>query len=96
MKVQYQLVDVETKKAIKIGDEFKIVMADFGKEERMSWTVAAMLFGDPFAEPPAGIIYGTSPIEAARKNMEAISPDVIFRPFVGADLPLAIHKRLSP
>ena len=70
MKVQYQLVDVETKKAIPIGNVFQIVdfmKSDFDKEGAMSWDEAAILFGDPFATPPAGIIYGTSPIEAARK-----------------------------
>jgi hypothetical protein len=38
MKVQYQLVDVETKKAIPIGDEIEIVdfMGDFDNPEPMS------------------------------------------------------------
>ena len=70
MRVQYQLVDVETKMAIRIGDEFNIadfMKSDFGKEGVMSWDEAAILFGDPLTEPPAGTIYYMPPIKVTRK-----------------------------
>lgn len=66
MKVQYQLVDIETGKAIPIDEVFEIVdymKPNFDKGDTISWHVAAVLFGDPFAIKPQGVIVGESPIE---------------------------------
>ncbi|MEN6507403.1 MAG: hypothetical protein ABFD63_01210 [Smithella sp.] len=72
MKVQYQLVDVETKKAILVGDEFQVVdyiNRFFRHEAHLCWREAAILFGDPLAQiNPVGIL-GESPIAAARKTI---------------------------
>jgi len=71
MEAQYQLVDVETKKAINVGKEFEIIdlmRFDFDNPEPISWDEAAILFGDPFSVPVLGIL-GTSPIAAARKSL---------------------------
>lgn len=72
MKVQYQLVDVETKKAIPVGEVFEIIDDaghGFDNTPPMSWKEAAILFGDPLAIPTKGVIYGVSPIAAARKSL---------------------------
>lgn len=77
MKVQYQLVDVETKKAIPIGDEFVVVdyiNEFFDKNAHLCWGEAAVLFGDPLSQQinPVGIL-GVSPVRAA---MDAITGKV--------------------
>ena len=70
MRVQYQLVDVETRKAIPVGEVFELVdcmKTYFGKGEPMSWLENIILCGDPLSiKNPVGIL-GTSPVEAARK-----------------------------
>jgi hypothetical protein len=72
MKVQYQLVDVETKKAIKIGEEFELVGTEclFDKGEWMPWFIAVKFFGDPMAITNPVSILGISPIEAARNALQ--------------------------
>jgi hypothetical protein len=85
VKVQYQLVDIETKKAIPIGDEFAIIdfmKTDFGKGESMTWDEAAILFGDPFAVPPIGVIIGASPSEAAREAIGVKGGDNMTEDFI--------------
>lgn len=70
MKVQYQLVDVGTKRVIAVGDEFELV--DFAKTyfdqgEPWSWGEAAVICGDPLSiEHPMGIL-DISPIKTQRK-----------------------------
>jgi len=76
MKVQYQLVDVETKKSILVGDEFEVVdyiNEFFDKKAHLCWGECAILFGDPLAQiNPAGIL-GESPTTAARKAIKKVS-----------------------
>ena len=60
MKVQWQIVDLETKKAISVGEKFELVgfmKRYFNNEDAMSMEEACLLFGDPTAiKNPIGIL----------------------------------------
>jgi len=99
MKVQYQLVDVETKKSIPIDEVFEIVdFKDFrfGRKDAMSWLEAKILFGDPMSiKNPTGVL-GKSPIAAAREALKISEQDrefIAFRPLPDVNLPIEMHKR---
>ena len=49
MIAQWQIIDVETKKAITVGESFELVdfcKKDFDKEATVSYSEARILFGD--------------------------------------------------
>lgn len=60
MKVQWQLVDIETKKTISVGEEFELI--DFMKRyfdegKPISWDEAVIFYGDPLSlKNPIGIL----------------------------------------
>ena len=60
MKAQWQIIDLETGKAISVGEEFELVdfmKRYFDNEEAMSMEEAGLLFGDPTAiKNPIGIL----------------------------------------
>jgi len=49
MKAQWQLIDIDTEKTIKVGEELDLVdfMAGVFDGRAMSWEDAFMFFGDP-------------------------------------------------
>lgn len=51
MKVQWQLVDIETKKVVKVDAEFELIdfMERYFDGSVMSWGEAFLLFGDPMS-----------------------------------------------
>ena len=62
MKVQWQLVDIETKKVIKVDDEFELVdfMRRYFDGSTMNWEEASLLFGDPTSiKNPIGLLNAT-------------------------------------
>lgn len=59
MKVQWQLVDMETGKAVKVGDEFELIdymKKDFDEELSMDWIEACLFYGNPLSPQPKGIL----------------------------------------
>jgi len=62
MKVQWQIVDVETGESISIGSPFEIVdciKCCFGNVPPMAWADAIVVFGDPTARKNIGVIHAT-------------------------------------
>lgn len=73
MKAQWQIIDIDTGLAITVGRIIELVdfcKRDFNGKTKMSWFEATILFGNPLSTViPRGIIKGTSPIEAAKKQL---------------------------
>ena len=77
MKAQWQIVDVETGKAIKIDGEFELV--DFCKNlfdenEAMSYSEARRFFGDIDSIRNTIGILGRSPIESCVNILNSYQP----------------------
>lgn len=64
MKVQWQLMDIETKETVRVGEEFELVdfmKSYFNEKTAISWEESCNLFGDPMAiKNPLGFINITS------------------------------------
>jgi len=76
MKAQWQIVDVETGKAIKIDGEFELVGCEqlFNELDNMSYFEARRFFGDiDSIRNPVGIL-GRSPIESCVNIMNSYQP----------------------
>jgi hypothetical protein len=60
MKVQWQLIDIKTKKGVAVGEEFELVdfmKTYFDRKEGMDWVEAIILFGNPTSiKNPVGIL----------------------------------------
>lgn len=61
MKVQWQLVDIETHKAVIVGEDFEVIdsMREtyFTGSTRIDWCESNMMFGNPTAiQNPIGIL----------------------------------------
>jgi hypothetical protein len=60
MKVQWQLVDIETGKAVSVGEKFELIdfmKSYFYRKINMDWSEACTLFGDPMSiKNPIGIL----------------------------------------
>ena len=54
MRLQWKLVDVETKAEIPVGPAFEVVDLDLGSS--LIWHEAMILFGEPQANIPIGVI----------------------------------------
>lgn len=73
MKVQWQLVDIETKKpVVSVGKKFDILdCSDIYKTGQLiTWAEAKLMFGNPMSDIiPKGLIRGLSPIDMVRKSV---------------------------
>lgn len=61
MKVQWQLVDIKTKRAVIVGNDFELIdsmrESYFTGNVRIPWSESNMMFGDPTAiQNPTGIM----------------------------------------